>query len=419
MRVSSTMMTGNYMKQLNRSYDKQAKLMEQGDGLRIHRPSDDPVQFVRSMTFKNSLSENEQYTQNLKDAVSWMKTSDGAMDNMVSLLKTVSEKTISAANGEKTPEDMKKIAQELDSLIEQMVTLGNTQQGDRYVFAGQSDKKQPFVIGQVTDKADVKTLDDKQIEMFGTKQMLQMEDGDGNKFYWDESTGNLYSEDYMNSGYKDVLSAHAGEELSDIQQAVRNGNAGTFNGQIKDIFNTKGQVIDPTYAAVTNDGKALTFTVSDKTVVTYTGDDVKISLPIQNGDATPRRDSMNVTGGDVFGTDIFGGVGSSMLNDLYEISAHMKAGDQKWLSSDGIKLAETAHDQMLQGETELAARAQTYNGTLEIFEKQNTVITADLTNASAADIAALSVQLLTATTLYNMSLSLGSKILPQSLSDYL
>lgn len=418
MRVSSTMMTGNYMNQLNRSYAKQAKLMEQGDGLRIHRPSDDPVQFVRSMTFKNSLNENAQYTQNLRDAVSWMKTSDGAMLNMTDILKTVSEKTLAAANGEKTPDDLKKISQEIDALLEQLVTLGNTQLGDRYVFAGQNDKNQPFVIGEVKNKADVKTLDDKQLELFGTEQMLQMEDSDGNKFYWDEKTGNIYTEDYVNSGYKDVLSQNAGQSTDEIKQAVQNGNAGNFNGKIKNIFNNKGQITSA-YTAATNDGKNLNFTTSDKKVVTYTGDDLKISLPIQNGSATPRRDSINVTGGDVFGTDIFGGVGSSMLNDLYEISNHMKAGDQKWLSGDGVKLAENAHDQMLQGQTELAARTQTYNGTLAIFDKQETIITEDLTNSSAANIATLSVELMTAQTLYNMSLSLGSKILPQSLSDYL
>ena len=418
MRVSSTMMTGNYMKQLNRSYEKQSKLMEQGDGLRIHRPSDDPVQFVRSMTFKSSLSQNEQYTQSLKDAVSWMKTSDGAMINMTDILKTISEKTLAAANETNTTEDMKKIAQEIDGLIEQLVTLGNTQLGDRYVFAGQADKTQPFVIGEVKDKADVKTLDDKQLEVFGTNQMIQMEDADHNIFYWDEKTGNLYSKDYVDTGYKKVLSDNADKSVDEIKQAVQNGNSGNFNGKIKDIFNTKGQVTG-TYTAATNDGKNLTFTTSDKRVVTYTGDDIKISMPIQNGDATPRRDSVNVTGGDLFGRDIFGGVGSSLMNDLYEISNHMKSGDSNWLSGDGVKLSENAYNQMLQGQTEIAARTQTYNSTLDIFESQNTIITSDLTNASASDIAALSIELMTAQTLYNMSLSLGSKILPQSLSDYL
>ena len=54
-----------------------------------------------------------------------------------------------------------------------------------------------------------------------------------------------------------------------------------------------------------------------------------------------------------------------------------------------------------------------------MLETQNTAIKSDVNNVSGTDIAALAVQLMTAKTIYNMSLSVGSKILPQSLADYL
>ena len=82
MRVSSNMMTANYLQQLNRSYAKQASLMEQSDGNSMHRPSDNPVNYTKTMTFKNTLAENTQYTDNLKSATSWMTTADGAMTNI-------------------------------------------------------------------------------------------------------------------------------------------------------------------------------------------------------------------------------------------------------------------------------------------------------------------------------------------------
>ena len=50
---------------------------------------------------------------------------------------------------------------------------------------------------------------------------------------------------------------------------------------------------------------------------------------------------------------------------------------------------------------------------------QNTAITSDISNVADTDVAALAVQLMTAETIYNMSLSVGSKILPKSLADYL
>ena len=56
MRISSGFMSHSYLVQLNKTYAKQAKLLEQSDGNAIHRPSDNPVQCVRTMTFKSSLA---------------------------------------------------------------------------------------------------------------------------------------------------------------------------------------------------------------------------------------------------------------------------------------------------------------------------------------------------------------------------
>ena len=50
-------------------------------------------------------------------------------------------------------------------------------------------------------------------------------------------------------------------------------------------------------------------------------------------------------------------------------------------------------------------------------QKEN--ITQDITNVSATDVADLAVRLMEALTIYNMSLSLGARILPKSLTDYL
>jgi flagellar hook-associated protein 3 FlgL len=50
---------------------------------------------------------------------------------------------------------------------------------------------------------------------------------------------------------------------------------------------------------------------------------------------------------------------------------------------------------------------------------QNETITSDITDVSSTDVAQLAVKLMQEQTIYNMSLSLGGRILPQSLADYL
>ena len=54
-----------------------------------------------------------------------------------------------------------------------------------------------------------------------------------------------------------------------------------------------------------------------------------------------------------------------------------------------------------------------------IYHDANEIITGDITDVSSTDVARLAVQLMQEQTIYNMSLSLGARILPQSLADYL
>lgn len=456
MRVSSNMMTTNYMQQLQRSYQNQANLMEQSDGNAIHRPSDDPVAYVRTMTYKNSLCENEQYMQNLDDAVSWMNTTDSAMTNMTEILKIIATKTEAAANGTNKTEDTEATATEVDALIEQLVTIGNTQLGNRYIFSGQSDDVEPFTIQKTeVNRAAIKTLDTKQEQVFGTAQMLTMADDAGNQYYLDTTSGDLFTKEYMDSGYKDVVTQSSNLSGDALKAKVVAGKVGNLNVSSLSVTTKTGMTTaTETYdglfvnkmdtsktslfqvngtvdgALATADSYSLSvnisgtptnlsFTTTKQKIVSYSGDNNKISMAIQNGSATPSRDSVNTTGADVFGTDMFGSTGTELLNNLYAISEHMHAGDTSWLSSDGLTLANDAHDQVLNAQTEIAGRNSSYTLTKAMMETKDTVITTDITNASATEVDKLIVALKTAQTLYNMSLSVGSKILPMSLADYL
>lgn len=434
MRVSSGMMTNNYLNQLNRQYQKQADLMEQSDGEAIHRPSDDPVAFAQTMTAKFSLAKNEQYSASLDTAQSWMNSTDDSMVNMTDILKTIAEKTEEAANGTNTTTDTAATGEEIESLIDELVSQANTQVGDRYIFAGSADTTKPYTVGTVTAKADVKTLDDTQAELFDTDQMLTLTDSSSNTYYLDTTNGNLYTKDYVDSGYKATVANNSTATAAAIKTAVASNAVGTLdgfdastifvtdaNGGTGTTFNSKGQlnVTNSFTSTISGTSTTLTFSTSDKTVVTYSGNDDKISMPIQTGAADPDKDSVNSTGVDLIGTDIFGGEGVELINNLYEIAAKMKSGDTSWLSSDGITLANNAHSQILNAETAVASRNASYDLSKTTMDNQNTQITTDITNLSGTDVAELITSLQTAQTLYNMSLSVGANILPLSLADYL
>lgn len=159
MRITTNMMTNNYLASLNGSLEKQSTLQQQiADGKAIHKPSDDPIKTIRSLRFNSNLAMNEQYTQNVNDSLSWMNTTDSAMSDLSSIMIKMKELAVSA-DGTKPTDALNTIASEIDGLIEQAISVGNTKIGDRYVFAGQMDKTEPFKRTTVTDPVTGKVQD--------------------------------------------------------------------------------------------------------------------------------------------------------------------------------------------------------------------------------------------------------------------
>ena len=302
LRITNNTITNNYLTSLNQSLKRQSDIQEQlTDGKAIHRPSDDPIKTIRSLRFNTNLKMNEQYTQNASDARSWMETSDSAMSDLSSIMIQVKELTIQASNMPLDQAAVQTIGGQVDTLINQMITIGNTKIGDRYVFAGQNDKTAPF---------------------------------------------------------------------------TRIGDT-----------------------------------------VTYNGDNHKISMPIQPGTVDATKDSVNLTG-----SDVFGAAGTGMFKDMIDIKNHMLSGtgtDQAWLSNTGLGFVDTNHAAMLQSQTLLGTRMSAYEMAQNMLENNNTIITKDVSNNEDLDMAAAIIDQKTSENIYNAALSVGSKIMPLSLVDFL
>lgn len=146
MRITNNTMTNNFLSSLNKSLARESNLQEQlADGKAIHRPSDDPVKTSRSLRYNTSLSLNTQYTQNAKDAQSWMQTTDSAMSDLSSIMISIREKVVQAGDGSNPQAALQALGTDIDGMINEMVNVGNTKLGDRYVFAGQQDQTLPLI----------------------------------------------------------------------------------------------------------------------------------------------------------------------------------------------------------------------------------------------------------------------------------
>lgn len=440
-RVSSNQMVYGYQKQLNDANTRQTSLLEQGDGSKLHRPSDSPVDYSKFIRYDASINENEQYTSNVDNALSWMKTSDAALVNMTAIQTTFKEKTVAAANDTNNSTDMLAIGKEMMAEIQELVSLGNTMQGDRYVFGGQRDLTKPFELSvEKVERGLAKTLDTNQAAYFSgeygsddtgsLRQMLRLQGDDGNEYYLNTKDGKVYSADFVENGYKDIVAQDAKATVKD-DDAVGAISGWSGSTDVSKYFKNTGEIRDEGKSfnkTITVGGKdvKLSFITIEQQIASYTGDNKHISMVKKNGTTEPTADTVNVTGPQIFGSDIFDDPasgnsysGTAMLNEMLTVHAKVVSDDHHWLVSDGQTVSDEAHAVTIEAETTLGARQQLYTSVKTMLNTQNETITSDITDVSSTDVAKLAVKLMQEQTIYNMSLSLGARILPQSLADYL
>ena len=432
MRIASTMMSANYLRQLNKTYEQYTKLMEQSDGSKLHRASDDVVGYSKYLRYQNNKISNEQYQDNVSTASTWMKNADAALVNVTDLLTTFKEKTEAAANSTHNESDMKDIAKELLANVQEQVADLNTQIGDRFLFAGQKDTTMPFSI---TDskmlRGETRTLDETQQAFFAgadewgaenttLKQMLKLNGDDGNVYYMNVQNGDIFTADFVANGYKnyDKLDRTNPEQVVDKIAGFKTSDHFDAYGVINEGATGKD------WSYTTAGGVELTFATKEQYIVKYNGDDKYISMVKKNGGVDKATDTVNVTGQDLNGTDIFDvdsypATGTAMLNQLMYAVAKIEGGDYIWAGEEGMTIADTAHANVLGAETKMAARQQAYTTAAGMLTTQNESLVSDITDVSSTDVAYLATKLMEYQTIYSMSLSVGSKILPGSLADYL
>lgn len=137
MRVTQSMLSSNMLRNLNTSYSKMSKYQDMVDsGKVITRPSDDPVVAVKGMGYRIDLDKNQQYQRNLREANTWLDTTDEALDQVGGALKRVKELIVQAANDTNTTDDRQKINAEMQQIKEQLRDIANTKVGENYIFSG-------------------------------------------------------------------------------------------------------------------------------------------------------------------------------------------------------------------------------------------------------------------------------------------
>lgn len=145
MRITNSMLTGNFLRNLNINLNRLAKTQNSlSTGKRITVPSDDPVGLVYGMGIRANMSGVEQYLQNIDAAFSWLEQTDSALNCATELLHRGKELALYSANETLEAQSLEAVAKEVEQLVQEMVQVANTNFAGRYIFAGNKTDVPPF-----------------------------------------------------------------------------------------------------------------------------------------------------------------------------------------------------------------------------------------------------------------------------------
>ncbi|WP_026700227.1 flagellin N-terminal helical domain-containing protein [Salibacterium aidingense] len=167
MKINSNIQALNAYRNLNQNQSQVSKNLEKlSSGLRINRASDDAAGLAISEKMRSQIRGLKQSERNSMDGISLMQTSEGAMQEMHSMLQRMRELSVQAANDSNTEYDRGQIQKEIDELTKEIDSISektefNTKKlldGSSAVYAsmGEADNGAGLASSPMPEDTDIK-----------------------------------------------------------------------------------------------------------------------------------------------------------------------------------------------------------------------------------------------------------------------
>ncbi len=134
-----------FLNTLNRIGDRMGRAQRQiSTGVKIAQVSDAPAAVPLILAARANATATEQILANLGRVRSEIDAGEQALQSAVQVFDQVQTLGAQGATDTLTPEGRAVLAQQLDSLLQQLVGLAGTAVEGRYIFAGDSDQQIPY-----------------------------------------------------------------------------------------------------------------------------------------------------------------------------------------------------------------------------------------------------------------------------------
>ena len=203
-------------------------------GTIISRPSEDPVVAVKGMGYRVELDKNAQYQRNMREANTWLDSTDDALDQAGTALIRVKELLVQAANDTNTSEDRQKINAEIAQIKEQIRDIANTKVGENYIFSGTHTNSPLYVDNNATTQNPALTT--------GKSGKIEINVFDGISMQINTDGSVLFDEiDKFMQGVKDIL-ADPNATSQDIGNKLGDGATTELSKLTEELLTVRADV---------------------------------------------------------------------------------------------------------------------------------------------------------------------------------
>lgn len=397
MRISTAQIFSQSLNQMNRSLNDISTLnMMTSSQKKINSPSDDPAGMAKCMELGAYSQTLSGYLDNCGVAGDALSLADEALTQVSENISAASELMEQGASETYTEEQLAMMAQEMESYLDSIFAIANTQSGSDYVFAGDDLGDNAYEMGLgVTFTND--SLEDGDFASFSGEV-------DGTVHVMFDSDGTIGTDaiDY-------TYSTDGGETWTTATLAAGD-TVLTIDGA--EVEMTAGTVV----TAADGEGNGSEFHL--RPAVVYTGSDDAMSVSISES-----------TGVDMttVGSTIFGGVDEAtgqpydepnLFETLSDCIVYLELGDYDAVAAC-LEDLQDAHEVVETGAANIGARETKVEYTEQSLSVVQSLTENSISREEDADAAQLVVELEQANYVYEAVLSSSADIMKMSLLNYI
>jgi len=197
---------------------------ELSSGVAFTSIGQDPVAASQNTVLMNQISADDAYVQTDQGQQSMLQVTDSAMGGVVQQLTTAVSVAVEGNNGTLNAGDLSSLAQQLEGIRTEVLSMANTSYLGQYVFSGSQGTTQPFTLNTTTSPATVSYNGDEKVQTLEspTGQQVQL-NVPGNQVFT-ASGANVFTalNDLIANFSSGTANASTENDVSALQSAITN-----------------------------------------------------------------------------------------------------------------------------------------------------------------------------------------------------